>query len=213
MTDQRTPAEKMRDWRAKHPEKRAEEAAYSAKWREAHPELVREQWKRQSKRRSASGPRRRHTTSPCVRCGATERYPSGGCVACIRAADNRRKDADPEKFRKDVQARVKRYLDRMPKEKKRERNQRYNLTRALKMFGMTQEQYDAMDRKQHGRCAICGNRERNGRRLHIDHDHETGMIRALLCGTCNPGLGQFRHSRKLLEAAIVYLDSFAVVAA
>ena len=78
-------------------------------------------------------------------------------------------------------------------------------------YGMELEAYDALYSKQNGLCAICGNAEtskqKNGtlNQLAVDHCHETGKIRGLLCSRCNPGIGYFQHEVKRLEAAIKYL--------
>jgi hypothetical protein len=53
-----------------------------------------------------------------------------------------------------------------------------------KTYGVTEEQYRALLMAQDGRCAICGRLPRN-RRLAVDHDHNTGEVRGLLCYTCN----------------------------
>lgn len=59
---------------------------------------------------------------------------------------------------------------------------------------------------QHGVCAICGASEAGGRgEWHSDHDHETGLLRGMLCHYCNIGLGDFRDSVQLLLAAARYL--------
>jgi Recombination endonuclease VII len=50
-------------------------------------------------------------------------------------------------------------------------------------------------------CAICGSEEN----LHIDHDHNTGKIRALLCRSCNIGLGHFKDEPSLLVRGVDYL--------
>ncbi len=63
--------------------------------------------------------------------------------------------------------------------------------RFFKRYGITVEQYDAMLRQQNGLCAICGRAPKRFR-LAVDHDHETGEIRGLLCTRCNLGLGWFR---------------------
>lgn len=58
---------------------------------------------------------------------------------------------------------------------------------------------------QGGRCAIC--RQEPGRRaLDVDHSHETGAVRGLLCELCNKGLGCFRDSLDALRRAVVYLE-------
>lgn len=54
---------------------------------------------------------------------------------------------------------------------------------------------------QGDRCAICGDSEPE----HLDHDHNSGRIRELLCQRCNQGLGQFRDDPRLLHAAAYYV--------
>jgi len=89
----------------------------------------------------------------------------------------------------------------------RETFRRYRL---MNRFGLTLERYREMFAQQEGLCAICrkpevGTREGNVIELAVDHDHETGENRQLLCGNCNKGLGSFQDSVELLEAALVYL--------
>lgn len=196
----------MREYRNKNPEQRLKNAAYAAEWRKENPEKVREQWKGQEKRRSAKGPRVRHTTSPCVKCGSAERYPSGSCKACNRASEKRRQERDPEAFRVSGNERNRRYKEGLPAEEKRTRNRKHNLRKALLTYGLTMEQYETMLASQNGLCAICGGTS-NGRseHLHIDHDHATGKVRALLCHTCNTGVGLFNDDPELLQKVIAYL--------
>lgn len=78
-------------------------------------------------------------------------------------------------------------------------------------FGITLAEYGEMLVKQGGVCAICERAEtdtRNGKvkALAVDHDHETGVVRALLCVACNTGLGKFRDDPELLLKAKKYLD-------
>ncbi len=73
-------------------------------------------------------------------------------------------------------------------------------------YGITLDQYMEMYDTQNGRCAICGtNQQGNGERLHVDHNHSTGKVRALLCKHCNHGLGMFRDSAMWCANAAVYL--------
>ena len=67
-------------------------------------------------------------------------------------------------------------------------NRKYHLK---KWFGVTTEWYDAKLCEQNGGCAICGKPEAESRwrRLAIDHDHNTGEVRGLLCFVCNTKLG------------------------
>jgi hypothetical protein len=71
-------------------------------------------------------------------------------------------------------------------------------------FGISQADYDAMLAAQGGGCAICGKRP-GKTALHVDHDHETGLVRGLLCVGCNNALGQFRDDLELLARASTYL--------
>jgi hypothetical protein len=78
-------------------------------------------------------------------------------------------------------------------------------------YGLTGEQYGEMMAAQNGVCAICSKPETaiiNGtpKVMHVDHDHATGKIRALLCGSCNGMLGLAKDSRDVLIAAVRYLD-------
>jgi hypothetical protein len=54
-------------------------------------------------------------------------------------------------------------------------------------------------------CMICGKEEK----LVVDHDHETGKVRGLLCNHCNRGLGHFRDSVQFLDLAAKYLKDRA----
>lgn len=75
-----------------------------------------------------------------------------------------------------------------------------------KSFGITVQQYDEMLDAQGGCCALCGSDFPGGRgRFVVDHCHETGKIRGLLCNLCNVGLGALRDSPQLLQKAIQYL--------
>lgn len=71
-------------------------------------------------------------------------------------------------------------------------------------FGITPEEYDAMLHKQRGKCAICRQPEKVvGKSLAVDHDHKTGKVRGLLCGSCNQLLGIFEDRRAEFN---VYLE-------
>ena len=75
-------------------------------------------------------------------------------------------------------------------------------------FGISAEEYDAILARQRGGCAICGDTtgDGNGRRLHVDHCHASGVVRGLLCAACNFGLGKFKDDPRLLRRAAQYVD-------
>ena len=80
-------------------------------------------------------------------------------------------------------------------------------------YGITLEQYEAMLARQGSSCAICGSAETvtdrwrsKNRRLRVDHDHVTKLVRGLLCHHCNAGMGHFKDDPELLLKAIAYLQ-------
>jgi formate dehydrogenase maturation protein FdhE len=82
----------------------------------------------------------------------------------------------------------------------------YNRKRNLwKKFKITLEDYQDMHDEQGGVCKICGTNE-DKRMLAVDHCHETGKVRDLLCTCCNTGLGKFRDNPDLLIKAVEYLE-------
>jgi hypothetical protein len=80
-----------------------------------------------------------------------------------------------------------------------------------KSYGITVDDYDRMLVAQNGVCAVCRRHEtvrRNNtlRRLSVDHDHETGRVRGLLCSKCNRGMGYYEDDPARLRAAADYLE-------
>lgn len=69
-------------------------------------------------------------------------------------------------------------------------------------YGTTAEEADAMLAAQGGLYAVC----RTAPAAHVDHDHDTGRVRQLLCSGCNGGLGQFRDDPGVLRAAAGYVE-------
>tara|TARA_R110002096_G_scaffold45582_1_gene122318 strand:- start:51 stop:491 length:441 start_codon:yes stop_codon:yes gene_type:complete len=85
----------------------------------------------------------------------------------------------------------------------------YNLKQR---FNMSINEYNVIFLKQKGKCAICGRAETirdvkgNIKWLSVDHNHDTGAIRGLLCQSCNTGIGKLGDSVKVLKSAIKYLN-------
>lgn len=86
----------------------------------------------------------------------------------------------------------------------------YEFKRGLRRnYKMTYEHYQKMFTDQKGSCHICERHQRLlTRSLAVDHDHESGAIRGLLCDNCNPGIGYFKHNEELLIKAAEYLRKF-----
>lgn len=84
-----------------------------------------------------------------------------------------------------------------------------------KEYGITLARYEEMLVEQRGACAICGRTEdgihpRTGRprRLAVDHCHDTGRVRGLLCLACNAAIGLVQHDEQRLLLAIEYLRRY-----
>ena len=81
--------------------------------------------------------------------------------------------------------------------------------RSQGIYGMNIDIYESMLKDQNGGCAICNATELdNRRRLCVDHNHDTGQIRALLCDNCNTGLGRFKDDISMLRTALEYLEKY-----
>lgn len=73
-------------------------------------------------------------------------------------------------------------------------------------YGLGEDEYNAMLQSQDGRCAICGHKPLF-KILVVDHCHDTGAVRGLLCHDCNRGLGSFRDNSDICKLAAQYLDN------
>jgi Recombination endonuclease VII len=81
--------------------------------------------------------------------------------------------------------------------------------RILANYGLTDTEWQQLHDKQDGLCAIC-HRPPNGGQwpvLYTDHDHETGLVRGLLCANCNKGIGCLQDNVLIIERAADYLRS------
>lgn len=111
------------------------------------------------------------------------------CYDCMRIANQERHAKNPEN-RKELQRRSK--------------------------YGLNFGEYARMFEEQCGVCAICGLPETsihsNGkpRSLFVDHDHNTGRVRSLLCMKCNIGLGEFNDNTDLMKLAIKYIEKHRI---
>lgn len=111
-------------------------------------------------------------------------HPVAHCTPCRVAKNKARRAADPSHVL---------HIERKSKFKR--------------TYGITFEQYESMLEAQGGGCAICHAKEPSNRTkfFAVDHCHETGKVRGLLCTKCNRGLGFFNDKSTLLQAASSYL--------
>jgi Autographiviridae endonuclease VII len=77
----------------------------------------------------------------------------------------------------------------------------------MRFYGMTIEAYEALEQQQGGVCAICeGPPLGRAIRLHVDHCHETGRVRGLLCGKCNTAIAFLGDNPNLLKRVADYFS-------
>jgi len=130
----------------------------------------------------------RHAGQPCLKCGQNPRPSySSWCKGCKTPYQKERYHARPDRWRR---------------------------VALRRKFSITLGEYDRLLKQQDGKCAICSyvpqvgfgdGRKAGRRRLAVDHDHHTGLIRGLLCHMCNRGLPFFRESSDVLVHAAGYI--------
>lgn len=169
-----------------------ERAAYQKAYYEKNKATLLEKQRERGKRNYRANPEKYRVRSMRWKTANLERYRE---LQRANAQKNR------AKLRAKQREWYQRNKDRASKQSRKQR---------LAMYGLTPHQYAQMLSDQNGRCAICGSTKAfNSRKeasLHVDHCHDTGMVRGLLCRRCNSGLGHFRDNLELLTRAIDYLS-------
>jgi len=155
---------------------------------------------------------------PCKTCGDTLKYVSGyNCVACIT---QRTKDRDPEVYKRYIKSeKGQKWLKEFRRSEtwhgvqNRYHRKRYSYnpewyqSRNLKKnYGISLEEYQDMLKQQDGVCYIC-KEEPGQRNLAVDHNHETGDNRKLLCNKCNTALGLLNEDTYIMKSMIDYVEA------
>ena len=82
---------------------------------------------------------------------------------------------------------------------------KYRDLHLMKQYGMTSDRYKEILESQDGCCAICGGVNKDSKPLYVDHSHNTGEIRGLLCMQCNASIGQAGDNTYRLMKMVEYL--------
>jgi hypothetical protein len=122
------------------------------------------------------------------------------CIQCRRAFNAQWAQDNPEKALKRTTNWRRRWRRANPEQAKET-----DFRRALAKRGLTVESYEARLESQSGVCDVCQKPPLPGKRLHVDHDHETGVIRGLLHSLCNRALGFLGDDPHTMELAAEYL--------
>ena len=90
-----------------------------------------------------------------------------------------------------------------------ENKEKINSQYLERLYGIDMENYNNILSEQNNSCAICNKECVSGRKLAVDHNHDTGEVRGLLCCKCNRGLGNFHDNLDLLRSAVLYLEKYS----
>ena len=111
---------------------------------------------------------------------------AGFCKKCLVAKNKKWRENNPDKVKDYMASRIwyKRKIN----------------------YGLTKEKFFEMIKNQDSKCAIC--KAGIDERCHVDHNHDTGQVRGLLCNNCNAGIGMLQDNPNILDAAAKYLRKF-----
>lgn len=127
----------------------------------------------------------------CTKCGSSENKFYGDHVWCGRCLNENTRDWE-----------------------RKNENKAYWISRNSydkTLYGLAKGERQKMLEEQRGLCAICEQMPRTKRGLHLDHNHETGQNRGLLCHGCNVAIGNFGDDIELLQKAIKYLKKYKAI--
>jgi hypothetical protein len=79
-------------------------------------------------------------------------------------------------------------------------------TRRFRLYGLTQDRFHEILRDQGSACPICTDALAELSKIHVDHCHDTGRVRGLLCGRCNQAIGLLREDPDTMRRAIAYVS-------
>jgi len=89
-----------------------------------------------------------------------------------------------------------------------ENKEKFRANALMKKYGLTPPQLEAMKAKNNGKCWVC---DQEVKRLCVDHCHETGKVRGILCDPCNTTLGwlgdNIQKVRESTERFVAYLEA------
>lgn len=143
---------------------------------------------------------------------STHKRGCGTCRPCKQTEKKIRQQKDIEKtraeWRKDCATRIKKNpeLWRSMAKAWRKRNPEKTKSHNLGRYGISFDEYKNILSSQNGGCAICETKSHvDGKKLFVDHCHDTGKIRGILCKKCNWGIGLLKDNASLVKKAYDYL--------
>jgi hypothetical protein len=151
----------------------------------------------------------------CEKHNTTQRYvTSYNCVQCTQERTNNRSpeilkkyyysDKGKKYFKKYRNSEVNRAIQNRWKKKDYEKRPEQYFEYNLKRYNITADEYWQMFEEQNGVCKVC-NEEPGDKKLAVDHCHDTGEVRGLLCSRCNTALGLLREDKNIMKSLMEYI--------
>lgn len=123
--------------------------------------------------------------------GRQEGQPLSYCKACTDLRKDRWALENPEK--------MKAFRQRYWREKGRDRQ-------LFHKYGLTQKAFDELLARQKGKCASCSFLFPDRKSMRVDHNHESGVVRAILCHSCNVALGLLKEDPRRVRQLLRYIE-------
>jgi hypothetical protein len=159
------------------------------------------------------------------KCNSITRGYQYKCKACVSAYDKTVermeyqkekvkdwRESNPDKRAEQKKRHYLKYKDKIDQRAKdwyNNNKERYRGNAMLRKYGISLETLNQMRESQQYRCAICGqDEEKLLKGLVVDHCHDTGQVRKLLCPNCNVAIGMLQDDPRLLMIAAKYLKEF-----
>lgn len=133
------------------------------------------------------------------------KYLQGKCKPCVIAYVSEWRQAKPDGRTQEMKNT---YASFKAKTTPEQRSAKYRKDDLRRHYGMTVEEYDFQFATQGGVCAICKMACPTGRRLAVDHDHNTEQRRGLLCAPCNTTIARMDAIPNWAVAATIYLEEY-----
>lgn len=134
------------------------------------------------------------------------------CKECTKISNNNWRKKNPEKAKASRTDWAKKNTEKRRLANYRWQKNNYDVVRSSQLkykYGITLDRYNEMYTNQNGCCAICGKHQDSfSKTLAVDHCHDTGKVRGLLCSNCNTAIGKLNDDVSLVLKAAAYLTEY-----
>lgn len=122
---------------------------------------------------------------------------------CIKCRSFRAIEDFPKRSNGNRRGECKKCTAKIAREYRRDNKEKLRTQSAMNLYNLTEKQVNKL--YSNTKCGICNEFIDNQKGKHIDHCHDTGNVRGILCSRCNVGLGMFRDNKEFLKKAIKWI--------